>query len=377
MIKIAYIIDTIATPNAGTEKQLLMLLKGLDRNFFSPYLVCLRPSEWLKDKSFSFPIEYLNLGSLIGAGLPSALSKYAKFHKANRIDIVQTFFVDANIFGVIAARLAGCKIIISSRRNIGHSYNLLHIVLLRMLRYWTGYYLANSAAASLITQNLEKVSQGRIEVIYNGLELDEFRDIDNGLRNSWRQKWNIVPDEVLIGAVSNLREVKNIKSLIRVAERLKKRFNGIKFAVVGEGPDRQSLQNEIDNRGLTDCFHLVGRHENVLSCLAAFDIAVLCSKYESFSNSLIEYMAAGLPIVASDVGGNSEAIIDGQSGLLYNVDNDDELYCKLISLIENKALASHLRDNARKRAFNNYSRQSYIRNHEEYYRKLYSWQRQG
>jgi len=370
MIKISFIIDTIKTPAAGTERQLLMLLDGLDRKLFSPRLICLRNSDWLKTQEFQFPVERYNLRKMLSLSTIKRIRQFIRFTKKEQPDIIQTFFVDANIFGVIAARLAGCKIIISSRRSLGQGYSRLNLLFLRLLRRWTTSYLANSEAAALKTVDKEGVPRHRITVIYNGLDLQQYRSISPEQRSQQRREWRIDNNETLIGVVANLRDIKNIDSLIRVAARLDNEFPSLKYVVVGEGPERPKLQNLIESSGLAGRFLLVGSYPDVVPCLAAFDIAVMCSSFESFSNSLIEYMAAGLPIISSDAGGNSEAISHNENGLLYPVGDEQGLENGLRKLFSDQSLATRLGESARKTAFRCFSREAYIKRHEDYYIQL-------
>jgi len=260
--------------------------------------------------------------------------------KREDIDIVQTFFIDANIFGTIAAGLAGIRTIISSRRNIGHWHK---------------------------TVEIEKVDIDRIDVIYNGIDLRKFMNIDSSIKRKQREEWNIDERDILVGTVSNLRNVKNIDSLINAAVGLCTDFPNLKFVVIGEGIERDRLQTLIHNLGLNDKFLLAGEYSDIIPCLTAFDIAVLCSKFESFSNALIEYMAAGLPIIASDVGGNSEAISHNETGLLYPVDDNKELENSLRTLIKNGILANKLAKQARQEAFSKYNLVHNLQMYEQYY----------
>jgi len=369
-IKIAFVIDTIETPAAGTERQLLLLLNNLDKTRFEPYLICLRNSSWLKEQNFFFPVIILNLKSLFSLKFISSLFKFRRLYKEKRFDIIQTFFKDTNVFGTVAAKFAGCPVIISSRRNIGYWHSKFDIKILRFLRRWTSHYLANSNTAKEQTVMVEKVSSEKIKVIYNALDLEKFKDINPALRTKQRQLWKIEDNEILIGSIANLRKVKNIDAIITAATKLCQNFSNLKFVVIGEGEEREHLQKLIKMNSLTEKFLLPGRYENIIPCLAAFDIAVLVSSSESFSNVLIEYMAAGLPIVASDVGGNSEAIVDNESGLLYRLANPDELVKSVTRIINDRELTDKLKTNARKRAWENYRKEEIIQQYEDYYSAL-------
>ncbi|HKK21405.1 MAG TPA: glycosyltransferase, partial [candidate division Zixibacteria bacterium] len=147
-------------------------------------------------------------------------------------------------------------------------------------------------------------------------------------------------------------------------------FANLKFVIVGEGPLHEELQQYIYRNGVWEIFKLAGRREDIVPCLAAFDIGVLCSEGESFSNSLIEYMAAGLPVVASEVGGNSEAIEHGKTGLLYSIEDKGGLIDRLREIIQNPPLADTLGKQARESAFANYEQKVILKQHEDFYERL-------
>jgi glycosyltransferase involved in cell wall biosynthesis len=367
MIKIAYIIDTFYNPTAGTEQQLLMLLNNLDRKRFAPCLICLRDSPWLKSQSFDFPVFIINYRKLLSLSFVNFIRQFSRLHKIEKFDIVQTFFPDANIAGVVASRLVGVPTILASRRNIGDSLAGFQLSILRFLKRYTTGYLANAKAVAEITSSLEGVEPEKIEVIYNGMYLNRFESISPELKARQRAQWGIEENELLIGLVGNLRPVKNIGFLIKAAAELCRVHSNLKFVVIGEGPDRGILQKEIDDLGLDSRFRLAGSFNDVIPCLAAFDIGVLCSKAEGFSNSVIEYMAAGLPVVASDVGGNAEAISHKENGMIYALDSPNGLIDSLAYLIENKEIAREYGRKARAAAMKKYAVSTYVINHEEFY----------
>lgn len=370
MIKIAFIIDSIETPAAGTEKQLLMLINGLDKKKFKPWLFCLRDSEWLRNNTLPFPVYVFNVGSLLSLNLFRGLLKFKKFHRKVNFDIIQTFFADGNIFGSIVAWYIGCKKLISSRRNIGYWHNWIHIRILRLFAKLTPYYLCNSKAAKNKTIEIEKVKLSKIKIIYNGLNLDKFNSINENMRREQREVWDIDENELVIGTIANLRPIKNLGSLITVASALIKEFSNLKFIVVGEGKLRNKLQNKIDTLNMTKTFRLVGQVNNIERPLSAFDIAVMPSLSESFSNSLIEYMAARLPIISSDSGGNSEAIEHNKTGLLYSLDDKNGLSNALRQIILDKTFAGQLAENAHNIAYKNYNVNEMIINHQNYYNSI-------
>lgn len=374
MIKIAYIIDWIYSPEGGTERQLLMLLNGLDRSRFTPHLVYLRDTDFLTNTQFDYPLTKIPVGRLISPDFARGLRIFRKLHRRERFDIVQTLFIDANLFGTTAAHYAGCRTIVSSRRNIGYWHDTAQIAMLRLLRRWTTHYLANSEAAADKTVETERVPRDRITVIRNGLELDKFSRITPVLRAEQRAEWGVGEQDIVIGAVANLRKVKNIESLMRSAVSLVREHENLKMVWVGQGfgGDYERYCALVSEMGLDGRFFFPGGTTDVVRSLAGFDIAVLCSKSESFSNSLVEYMAAGLPIVASDVGGNSEAIEHETTGLLYPIDREDLLTSSLQRLITDRAFARRIAERARETAHATYTREAMLRQHERFYESILS-----
>ncbi|MCP4705590.1 MAG: glycosyltransferase [candidate division Zixibacteria bacterium] len=372
MIKIAYIIDIITSPTGGTERQLLMLMNEIDKSKFKPYLICLRDSEWLQNNDFPFDVHVLNIGRLFSLDFIKGIISFRKLYKNQKFDIIQTFFRDGNIFGSIAAKYCNCNKIISSRRNMGYWHTKFDIFLLKLFSKWTPYYLCNSKAAQEQTIEIEKVDPSKISTMYNGLDLTKLNLINDEARAKQRKIWSVKDDEIVIGAIANLRPVKNIDILIDTAAELIKEFKNLKFIVAGEGDLRKQLQEKIAKLDLVARFFLVGRTNNIYPLLSSFDIAVMPSQSESFSNSLIEYMLAKLPIVASDVGGNSEAIEHNKTGLLFSLEDKNGLLEGVKRLISDRALSRQLGKNAYNNAIRNYSISTMIFNHENYYENIAS-----
>src|SRR5262249_49168284 len=130
---------------------------------------------------------------------------------------------------------------------------------------------------------------------------------------------------IRIGAVANLRRVKNIDGLVRAAAAVCRADPRARFEVAGEGVERPSLEQQIQQAGLADRFRLRGAVPDVPGFLATLDIAVLCSHSESMSNALLEYMAAGRAIITTDVGCNARVIRNGIDGLIVPPGDDSAL----------------------------------------------------
>jgi len=372
MLNIAYVIDTIETPNAGTESQLLMLLRGLDRSRFSPHLIVLKNSNWLTRNNLPFPVYNLDLKKLLSLKFLASLIRFKKYIKKHNIVIVQTFFRDANVFGTLAAYFSRIGVIISSRRNhgLGYWHNRYWLMLLKVLKIFTTIYIANSQTTKNYTVESEQVNPNKVLVIYNGLDTNRYTQLRRQRREVYRRSLGILPGQVLIGVIANLREVKNLPLFIKVAAILSKKYPDTRYIVVGDGPERDKLQTMINNFSLDGRVILAGEQDDVSPFLCSMDVGVLCSKSESLSNSILEYLATGLPSVVSNVGGNLEAI-GYRNGLSFESNNLEDLCVKLEVLIVDSDLRKSLGSWGKSYACRKYNYKNIVKQYEGVYEQFY------
>jgi len=316
MIKIAFVIDTIESPTAGTEKQLLLLLKHLNRTKFKPYLCVLRSSKWLREEFNECEIVDIGVTSFKSVSSYRKIWKFAQFLRFNSIDIVQTHFKEGNCVGVIAANLAGTKNIISTRRNQGYWHNTYKLFFLRLLNWGVTFFIANCQSTREWAINTENIEPNRIVVIHNGLDTKLYLDIPVDNKVDFMTINGFPLDSIIIGIVANLRPVKAIDVFIRAAEITSKINNNARFVIVGDGPERSVLEKMVCDRGMSDMVRFLGKREDVPELLSCIDVGALTSNSESFSNAIVEYLASGKIVVCTDVGGAREAVEDGINGYL-------------------------------------------------------------
>jgi glycosyltransferase involved in cell wall biosynthesis len=177
--------------------------------------------------------------------------------------------------------------------------------------------LTNSRAVAELTSRTEHIPAERVHVVYNGY-LSESSDMKSETIPELAQ----LKDEgaVIVGLVANIRPIKRIGDLIDAVALLTDTCPDLQVVIIGGG-DNSCLRAQATEAGLQGRIHFLGARPNVKSCLAYFDLAVLCSESEGFSNAVVEYMQAGLPVVCTATGGNPEAVTDGETGYLYPVGN--------------------------------------------------------
>ncbi|MGD9897746.1 MAG: glycosyltransferase [Calditrichaceae bacterium] len=362
-IKLAYIIDEINI--GGTENQLLTLVKGINRGEFEPHIICLRSTPAIANMGFNVKIKILGMRKILSLNGIRKLIECASYIKKNKIDIVQVFFFDSTLVGILASKLAGVKHILASRRDLGYWITPMLKRTLNFLDNFTGHYIVNSMAISNYLQKEENIDPAKIVIIYNGLAISQNSEVISNTKKTFFNK-----NTFLVGLVANLnRPVKRPDVFVDAAISVCRKVENIEFVVIGDGYLRKELEEEVLISGFKDKIHFTGQTENVAGYLKKMDLGALSSDSEGFSNTLIEYMAAGLPIVATDIAANRELLDDGENGMLFKTGDSEALKDKILELYANPGMRQVFSSNNLKKALN-YSERMMIDKHEDVYKKL-------
>jgi glycosyltransferase involved in cell wall biosynthesis len=260
-----------------------------------------------------------------------------------RPDILHCHLVRANLYGRIAAVIARVPVVISTLRNVEEYMTGDDIVsrAVRKVEYltagWVSKYVAvsenvrQSAIASL------QLNPNQIVTILNAVDFSPFYQIAEE-RACIRAELSLQPDDIVVGSVGRLHRQKNYSFLIKLAQTLCTVFDKVYFVIVGEGEERQALDLMVAELGLRERVLLIGFRSDIPRLLQAFDIFVLPSLYEGLPRAVMEAMAAGLPCVVTDVGGNAEAVIHGETGFVWPVGDLASFSSSLENLLRNPDL---------------------------------------
>ena len=346
----------------GTERQMTELIRRLDRSRFTVHVACFeKRGAWLPriaERAASI-VEFPIRGFARPATL-AALLRFAKWCRRERIEVLQTCDLYANVFGLPAAALAGVPVRIGSRRELNPDKTAGQIRLQRQAYRCATKVVANSAAARgiLLEEGLPPES---IAVISNGVEMG-----NSAPAPAFRLKPEATRTRKII-TVANLRPEKSHETLIAAADLLAADFPDVEFQIVGDGPRRAELEGLVRSRRLEDRVRFLGHREDVAQLLSQADIFALPSRSEAFPNGAIEAMAAGLPVVASASGGLLDLIEHGRTGLLVEPGNADALAGALRMLITNHAGARQLGEQARADVQQRYSFERMVQAFEDLY----------
>jgi len=314
--KIIFVIDEMASITAGgTERQLLQLVELARTAGLLPEILVFRNTVWLTSEIAGCPVHHRNLKKLFDPKGIWELIKIARWMRRQRFDILQSFFADANVIGPALGKAAGIPYILTSRRNLNYSMTPGRLIAQRLANRMTTGIVANCEAVREAVMLSEGANPRKIHVVYNGIDLRSFTPCQT-THGQIREELGVSPYDVLIGCVSAVRTIKGVHHFVGAAKQVLPKIPNARFCVVGDGEDLAELRKVTDaDERLSGKFFWVGAREDVKPYLRAFDVAVLPSLSEGFSNSILEYMAMGLPVVATDVGGNREALEEG-AGIL-------------------------------------------------------------
>ncbi len=367
-MKILFVIDAFENPNAGTEGQLYRLVGELRQGGGEPHLLVFRESQFLREGGF--PCDYTVLGapaSIRSAQTWRRLFDLGRGFKKEGYLLAHVFFNDASVLCPPMFWLAGIRTIIS-RRDMGYWYTPGYRWALRFTRHFVSGVLANSEAVKRITLANEWYRDSQVRVIYNGYPAPKERTEAPAEKPVG---WPVGRDALTICLVANVRPIKRIEDAIEALAVLEGPTKPPQLVVIGGGePD--ALVKLAEQRGVSGQVHFLGSRGDVAECLRASDIGLLCSESEGFSNAIVEYMLAGLPVVCTDTGGNPEAVNDNETGYLYPVGDVAALADRLAKLASNEEQRLTFGQLAKERARERFSVEAMMDAHKHYYQFLVS-----
>jgi len=375
VIKVAYLIDILYSDRGGTERQLVGTLKRLDRSVVEPTLIVLRPSPWLAEASLPCPVHVLNYTGFFSWRFPGVLLELARLFFRNDFDIVQTFFEDSVFLGYMGRLFSRRRpLLLVSRRDIGLGsgelwyHRLFRRVSPYIYRHVDGV-MVNGHKIKEFVMDYAKVDASKIKVIHNGIEYPPTPRPAPALFAEH-------PARVWIAFAANFNPGKRHDVFLKAFARLNPEAKGIRAALLGEGEEEKDLKSLAKDLGVADRVHFLGSIKDVPAYLQHSHIGVLCSEKEGFSNAIMEYMCSGLPVVATNVGGNVE-LVTKDTGLLVPVGDHKALGDALEQLAEDPAARQRLGDAARQQVEGRFSWQITVGQLQHHYQRLLEKSRNG
>jgi glycosyltransferase involved in cell wall biosynthesis len=362
-LRVLQIIPTLV--RGGAEKQLTLLASGLARGEFDVHVAVL---------THSGPYEE----SLRAAGVPVTiigkrwkLDPLSYFRLKGQIrklrpDLVHTWLFAANAYGRQAALATGVRHIVAGERCVDP--------------WKSAWQLAIDRSLAKRTQRLVTNSSGVVDFyVSRGLPANKFVVIPNGIamepvtplsREELLAELNLPAGARLIGAVGRLWPQKRVKDLIWAADLLKSTRDDTHLLIIGDGPQRWRLERFREQNQITDRVHFLGERSDVQRILPNLDALWLASEYEGQSNSVLEAMAAGIPVIATDIAGNRDLVVDGETGYLVPLGERFEFTRRTHWLLEDAELRQRLGAAGRERIRTQFTVEQMVERHARLYREL-------
>jgi glycosyltransferase involved in cell wall biosynthesis len=340
---VLFIIDELCEMG-GAERVLFKMIRTLPQDLFRCSLITFRINREAEEvRNIACPVYVLPLKKTYDWNALKVAKQIRRFIRREKVSIVHTFFETSDLWAGPIAKLSGCPVLISSRRDLGILRSLKHRIAYKFFRSLYDSVLAVSPQVREFCIQQDGLNPAKVQTLFSGLETE--RVAKATCRTIMRRRMDIPETVPVITTVGNIRRVKGIDVLVEAAAVVCRKHPHALFLVVGRKSEEeycQELENKISSLELCGNFRFLGSSEDVFSILRMSDIFCLPSRSEGFSNALIEAMACRLPCVATDVGGNREVLEHGQTGFIVASEDHQDLAERLVYLLDDPSLATEM-----------------------------------
>lgn len=355
--RIGVMLLTSSLERGGAERQVVELANMLDERRFR-VVVCslshdnpLAPQ--LRDAATRFVVE-----SKRGKYDWGLVPRMARLMKRLRIDVVHSFMFDAEMVGRLAGRLARVPAVIDSNRCPHLRRKRFKLWLSRVTAGCFDVMIANSWAGRDFEHQRQGIALNRLCVIPNGVDTARFAPRDGSAK---RAELGISPEAQVVGMFAHFRGNKNHRMYIETAARVLRQRPGVLFLCVGkpdgDGPESRyaAATAQVARHGIGGAVRFLGDRSDVSELYNACDLKVLCSNFEGTPNVVLEAMASGLPVIATDVSDNRRLIVDGETGYVVPPDDDAAAAARVLELLDDSAKRGRFAAASRARVEREYS----------------------
>jgi len=369
-LRVAFLVDSLQL--GGTELNAVRLAERLDRDRIDLHIAHIHPegpllaryrAAGLQTASFSFR------GFFTGS-YGRAVWYFTRYLRHRKIDVLHTHDIYSNVFGIAAARLARVRGLLASRRWWQSELHPLLIRLNVLSSRLAGHVVCNAPSIAAQAATEYGMRPGRVHYIPNFVEADAFEEPDSKERQELRAAMGVPAGAMLLGVVARLAPVKNQILLIRALPAVLAKHPNLFTVFVGDGSEREALNEAVRNLGLSDRVRFPGLLPNRPNIHSCFDVSVLTSTSEASPNALLEAMAAGVPVVATRVGGIPDLVLEGQTGILVPPADPAVLATELAALLDDPQRRKAYGLEGRARALSEFSEGTVIPNLANLYQTL-------
>ena len=373
VVNVLYVIDTLKI--GGAQHHLLSLVKGLDCQRFRPLVCTLGPATDLSrelDRQ-GVTVRTLDLANIYGRQARREFPRLVGWIREHDVGLVHTYLPSANIYGSLAARLAGVSAVITSRRDMGFSRSKRLGVIEQL--FVNPFVQRVMAVCDAVGQKASRewfLHPRKVVTIYNGVDLEPALGSAESGASEVGSDLGVLEERSTVTIVASLSPVKAHEVFLAAAARVIRSGSLASFIVVGDGPRLEECRSLAREYEIDDYVQFTGElsRQRTREVLELTDIGVSTSKTEGMSNALLDFMAQAKPVVASRVGGNPELVDDGRSGLLFPAGDSRALAEALQHLMRDTNLAAEMGRQGQRRIETHFSRERMLREVEALYTEV-------
>jgi sugar transferase (PEP-CTERM/EpsH1 system associated) len=341
----------------GLEMVVLNLVRHCDRDQFRPTVLCLQEKGLLAP---SFANLNTNVESLDCSTLPKAQTLYRLVRRLRKLrpHILHTHNINPHIFGAIGARISGVPFVIHTKHGRNYPDRPVAVFKNWFASCFTDRIVAVSEDAARVVREIERVPGRKVMVIRNGIDLEAFRYVPRNAKPMGKHAVHI----------ARLCVSKDQSTLLRAARQVLEVEPDFRLTLVGDGPDREALRALKESLELGEKVSFLGERHNVQKYLSDADLFVLSSVEEGIPLTILEAMATGLPVVATEVGGNPEVVIPNETGFLVPPRAPNLLASAILELVRDPNRAQCMGFSGRKRVEQGFDIRKVVADYEALYK---------
>ncbi|MFN0019890.1 MAG: glycosyltransferase [Pirellulaceae bacterium] len=366
MPRILQVIPTLV--RGGAEKQLTLLATGLRARDWDVHVCVLTHTGPLEAqlRQADVPLSFINKRWKVD---PFAYRRLMREMQRLQPDLVHTWLFAANAYGRQAAFAAGVKHVVAGERCVDPWKGSMQLTIDRYLAKRTERIITNSSGVRDFYAG-KGIPADKFTVIPNGIAPYSLPPQQSVTREQLLAELGLPPEVRLVGAIGRLWPQKGLKDVVWSADLVNCVNDQAHYLIIGDGPQRLRLERYAEQCDVARNVHFLGERDDIPRILPHLDVLVLASSYEGQSNAIMEAMSAGVPVVASDIPGNRDLVVNGQTGLLVEVGDRADLAQKILMVLGDAALASRFGAAGKERMLTEFSIEKMIDRHEELYRGL-------
>lgn len=349
----------------GAERWILALFSAMDPSIFKLTLINLIDDKNEKSSVVALAKErgFAAFDLYTGGRLnPSSVVRFARWAHEKNVAIIHGHGFKSDVIGLMAARLAGCKIV-----STPHGWSLEENFKLQVYEYLDRVFLKFVDMVCPLSPDLmqgleQTIHQKKLRLILNGVDINEIEAVPVPITNNRAT--------FVLGYIGQLIERKDLSTLLRAVKYLVDHHVNLRLMIIGDGPRLLELMDESKGLGINTIVDFLGFRADVLSLLKSFDAFALPSRLEGIPRCIMEAMAAGIPVIASDIPGNKNLIIHGETGLLFSLGDSKELANHILYFLNNPEEKVKIIKQAREKIYLEFSNYNMARQYSVLYKSL-------